>query len=590
MTDILFLVPPFFSTEFQSLALHNLQACTRAEGYSADIRYINFEVAKRFGEYYNLFCQMNYFQLGERIFAKAAWGDQVGEQFYDGLYNYRDIYNREKSPVKFFNGNRELTIAELKECEVLANSWLTDIEQELKNLNYRYVGVMSSFEQINVGVCLLKMVKKHNSGITTFMGGFNCEHEMAEGILSLDRDTEFLDYIFNGESERSLIDLLKNGGSENRIIRGEPIQDLDVIPDLDYSDYFNQQLEEVEHISLVMEHSRGCWWGEKSQCTFCGTSDRVGYRQKSLSRIKEELESAKKWGVKRLHTADLIMPDSHLTDLLPYLKEQDYGWRFYFEQKVSLKFHEMKLLKDAGVIEIQPGIESLSNNVLKLMAKGTTVKQNITFLRDATTLDFELFWNMVWGVPGETIEDYREMNSLIPLLVHLIPPIGIFHMTMVRFSPYFRNPDLYGIEGVEPIPSYRDVYPSYADIDKIAIIFRCHYREENLEDPTEIERLIKQLDEWNTRWNNTLFRPRLEITRQGSGEVILLDTRGLEGCDVKTEVDSEFIRELIEPSIYSGSALQKTLLEKKVAIKDGKFIVPLVVIGDEIRREYGEGC
>lgn len=590
MTDILFLVPPFFSPDFQSLALHNLQACVRDAGYSADIRYLNFEVARRLGNYYNSFCQMNYFQLGERIFAKAAWGDLVGEQFQEGLYNYRDVYNRDQNPVQFFPDNRELTIDELKECELIVTEWLQDIEVELNDLNYKYVGVMSSFEQINAGVTLLKMIKRFNPDITTFIGGFNCEHEMSQGILSLDRERLFLDYIFSGESEISLVQFLKSGGAEDRIITGEPLMDLDLIPDLDYSDYFNQLLEDVEHVSLVMEHSRGCWWGEKKQCSFCGTSDRIRFREKSFNRIKREIESAKKWGVERLHTADLIMPHSHLKDLLPYLKEQDDGWQIYFEQKVSLRYEEMKLLKDAGVLEIQPGIETLSNNILKKMNKGTTLKQNLTFLRHATALEFELFWNMVWGIPGETIEDYREMNRLIPLLIHLTPPIGLFHMTMVRFSPYFKSPEHYGISNVKPIRSYYEVYPDFVDIEKLAIIFRCDYREENLENEVEINRLVELLDEWNSRWSNTLFIPKLEVTQQGDGTVILLDTRGLPECDIKKELDKESIDLLFSPSIYEGSELQNMFIESKVAIRDGEFFVPLATITKEIRELYGKSC
>ena len=41
----------------------------------------------------------------------------------------------------------------------------------------------------------------------------------------------------------------------------------------------------------------------------------------------------------------------------------------------------MRLLRDAGVTTIQPGIESFSDRVLKLMKKGVTGLQNIQLLK-----------------------------------------------------------------------------------------------------------------------------------------------------------------------------------------------------------------
>ncbi|MGL1893226.1 MAG: RiPP maturation radical SAM C-methyltransferase [Spirochaetaceae bacterium] len=582
MNDLLLIVPPFFSPELQSLGLHNLQACARKEGFSTDIKYVNFELARRLGDNFKNFCVMNYFQLGERIFAKAAWGDLVGEQFYDGLYDFSDIFDWDRNPVKFFDEQNQLTIAELKKCEKIATSWLLDLEEQFKDLPYKYVGISSSYEQINAGIALFKIIKRLNPEIITFIGGFNCEEEMAKGIASLDSDRQYIDYIFSGESEISLINFLKDGGSKNRIIRSELLQDMNIIPDLDYSDYFNQLNFKTEHKLLVMEHSRGCWWGEKTQCKFCGVG-RLQFRKKNFDRIKTELENAKKWGIKRLHMADLAMPDSHLTDLLPHLIDEDYGWEIYFEQKVSLNYEQLKLLKKSGVNEIQPGIETLSDNVLKKMSKGTSMRQNLTFLRDGTSLGLEVLWNIVWGIPGETIEDYREMNKLIPLLVHLMPPVGIFHMTLVRFSPYFNNPKQYGITNIKPIKSYYDVYPDFVDIDNLAMIFKCEHNEENLNDKTELIKFLELLESWNSRWENNLFTPKLEITKLGDGTVILLDTRGIEGCEVKRELSPVEIELLLYPAIYTNSDMENMFIENKVAILDDGFFIPLVIITEEMR-------
>lgn len=595
MDSVLLIVPPFASVEFQSLALHNLQALGRKNGYCVDILYLNMEFAKLLGEGYRTFCNLNYFLLGERVFAKAAWGDLVDEQIYPGLYNYRDICKRDFNPIVFFPKNSELTIEELKRCEDLAITWGKDLEKRFRSLNYKYIGVTSSFEQVNSGITVLKAVKRGTPGVVTFIGGFNCENRMAYGIDSLDPDREIIDYIFSGESDSSFISFLKNSGSDNRIIYSEPFPSLNEIPNLDYTDYFVQlkkyfpELLGSGNLSLAMESSRGCWWGEKSQCSFCGTSQRVRFREKSFSRIKNELEAAKKWGINRVHMADLIMPEKHLTELLPYLSNSRDKWRIYFEEKVSLNYNELKLLKSAGVMEIQPGIETLSNNILKKMAKGTSLKQNITFLKDATTVGFEIFWNIVWGIPGESISDYKKMNELLPLISHLEPPVGIFHMTLVRFSPYFNNPEKYGISNISPLKSYYKVYPNYVNIKDLALIFTCEYLNENVENPGEIEKLIQYIEVWNNSWKNFLTRPRLELSIKGDGTAVVLDTRELAELTIYNVSDDEILN-LLEVKLFTGSKIQNKLINKKYAIKEGNDFIPLVLLGDDIRKNYGNSC
>ena len=65
-------------------------------------------------------------------------------------------------------------------------------------------------------------------------------------------------------------------------------------------------------------------------------------------------------------------------------------------------------MAQAGVTKIQPGIESLSSNVLRLMRKGVRAIQNVNLLRWAQYYDIDVAWNLLWGFPGETEQDYTE--------------------------------------------------------------------------------------------------------------------------------------------------------------------------------------
>lgn len=590
---ILLIVPPFAQVEFQSLAIHTLQALAKKEGFSVKIFYANIHLASILGPDYTSFCEMNYFLLGERMFAKAAWGDKVPNQIDKTIYNYRTIYDRDYNPLQLFPQITELSRSHLKKIEAKIENWMKILEDQFQDLSFSYVGITSSFEQNNAAMAILQRIKKANPKIKTLFGGYNCEGENAKGIRSLDPDSQIIDYIFSGESENTFLEFIKNGNNEifpeESIIIGSPLKNLDDLPDLDYSDYFTQIEKYLprnalkrKDMSLVMETSRGCWWGEKNQCRFCGTSERICFREKSSNRIIKEIKAAEKWNISKLHMADLIMPEKNFEKLLPLLKENGQNWEIYYEQKVITDYKKLALIKDSGISKIQPGIESFSTELLKKMRKGLSLKQNLIFLKNALLLDLDLYWNIVWGIPGETNKEYKKMNSLIPLISHLHPPVGIFYMTLIKYSPYYNEPHKYGIKDIRPLPSYSVVYPDGTLLDKIALIYTCKYKTETMDDQNEIDKLIASVERWNLQWKHILTRPRLQIELQDDNKAVLIDTRRIDGNKMKNELTKDQINELRCSKKYTGTSIQNWALNIKAAILEENEIIPLVIINPEV--------
>jgi radical SAM superfamily enzyme YgiQ (UPF0313 family) len=73
-----------------------------------------------------------------------------------------------------------------------------------------------------------------------------------------------------------------------------PVHDMDELPFPDYDDYFEQlakcSLSREVDVHLVTESSRGCWWGAKHHCTFCGLNGAtMAFRSKSPDRAFEEI-------------------------------------------------------------------------------------------------------------------------------------------------------------------------------------------------------------------------------------------------------------------------------------------------------------
>src|SRR5258708_15840287 len=86
-------------------------------------------------------------------------------------------------------------------------------------------------------------------------------------------------------------------------------------------------------------------------------------------------------------------------------KKREFG--LFYEVKANLRKDQVQLLREAGIETIQPGIESLSDNVLRIMRKGVTTLQNIQLLKWCTELGLKVIFNIIWGFPGETPDDYK---------------------------------------------------------------------------------------------------------------------------------------------------------------------------------------
>jgi hypothetical protein len=153
----------------------------------------------------------------------------------------------------------------------------------------------------------------------------------------------------------------------------------------------------------------------------------------------------------------------------------------------------------AGVTSIQPGIESLSSNVLGLMRKGVRAVQNVNLLRWSQYYGIRVSWNLLWGFPGETEQDYAEQAAVIPDLFHLPPPSVASRIWLERFSPLFTGQDTTTqLSDRTPERSYRYIYPDDIDLDRIAYFFD-YQAESYVSDDTYIA-VRRAVAAWSDSW------------------------------------------------------------------------------------------
>src|SRR5713101_4503887 len=79
-----------------------------------------------------------------------------------------------------------------------------------------------------------------------------------------------------------------------RFDNGPMVREMDKLPVPDYSDFFEQfkasRYDREWQPSVFLETSRGCWWGERMHCTFCGLNgSTMTFRSKSARRGLHQL-------------------------------------------------------------------------------------------------------------------------------------------------------------------------------------------------------------------------------------------------------------------------------------------------------------
>ncbi len=420
------------------------------------------------------------------------------------------------------------------------------------------VGFTSLFFQTVASFALARRIKERSPGVVTVLGGAACEAEMG---LEYVRRVGQIDYVFSGPAlvsfpefverrlagdvagcekidgvfSRSNIVLVRVGGcgagGGGLRATGADLDINRVVP-LDYGAFLDRLEREFPggevRAMLLFETSRGCSWGEKVACTFCGLNGTaMRYREmlpgKALGYIREVLDHVPRC---RFYLAvDTIVPGGYFGEVFPRLEAPE-GVAMMYEVRSDLGEEELEALWGAGVYVIQPGIEALSTGTLKLMRKGTTAFGNIRFLKRCLRHPFRIEWNLLIGSPGEGEEVYEKYLSDLPLLWHLHPPGGAFPISFDRFSQYFERPGEWGLE-LRPHEYYGYAYPwEESVLAKVAY----HFVEAGGDGGrlgVWLDRLNKAVARWWERWDGGggAMRARLKLERVGGGYRIC-DSRG----------------------------------------------------------------
>ena len=516
-TDLCLVVPPFAQVETPTLGVAILAAACRARGMRVAVVHANLMLAARTGyASYRSIANSNVASLlGERLFLAHAYSVDSAQAF--------DLPAPLSAPLQAQHDAIAPSVGPL----------LDDVCGRILALQPRIVGISSSYQQTLAASAIAHRLKAAAPDIRIVLGGPNAASPMGEALAEI---FPWIDHFFSGEADIAFPDFCETllrgeGGDLPRVIHCAPLTDMRRSPAPDFSDYFadlhalGDALPATLPEALPVETSRGCWWGAKNHCTFCGLNGAtMMFREKPAATALSEFDALEtEWGVGRFAVADNIMPLRYLTELLPSLAARERRPTLFYEVKANLKHDQLALMIRAGIDTIQPGIESLSSPVLKLMRKGVSAHQNIALLRDCRSLGIAVAWNYLYGFPGEEVAHYAAVAPVIPALEHLEPPNDFSPLIVDRFSPYHSTPEAFGIAGIEPIAAYCGLFPLDARLDAIAYHFKGRYTTDLLDDADALLAMARAIGLWRLQWAIG-SGPELKIVTEG-GVPMLIDTR-----------------------------------------------------------------
>lgn len=538
-----------------SIQLATIEAALRKAGLEADVLelFLDYAALLTVPFYQKLASRSGFIE--EWVFARHYYGPETGE----------DLTGFLRSGPHF--GVDEATLHELSHK---AGVFLDQTVARIDWNQYDVVGISLTISQLGSSMALARRLKLAYPHLRIVFGGTACAGPTGDTLL---RICPYVDVVVRVEGEDvfpELVERLRSGRPiddlhgisyrEGGAVRGTPTgalyQSRAGRPHLRYDGYFqrlaNLGLTNEVEVWLPFESSRGCWWGEKSHCTFCGLHEIMRAREWDADVVFDELKDwADRYGVTRFFSVDLILPRKYYETFLAHLEKEDLGWTLFYEIKANVKRAAVERLAGAGVRWIQPGIESLDREVLKLMRKGVRPIDNIQLLKWCQELGIAVNWNVIIGTPGENPSAYPVMAERMRQLFHLPPPICFLEFEMHRFSPYHNDPAQFGIGNVRPHATYRHIFP-VPEEDLQNLVYRFEYDIEGRAEPPSV--YAKPVMDAIHAWQDAYRRgASLNLRTRADGGTEIEDRRYGPGRTYSLDADETVLYGFLDRSVQEGT-------------------------------------
>lgn len=426
------------------------------------------------------------------MFSVAAFGDEAPDHGRRLLEHYPDFTDwllaDIQQPEEYLFALRDIGIPK----------YLDRLMETIAWDRFEVVGFTSTFQQNTASFALAARIKREFSSVKVLFGGANFEGEMG---VELVRSVPCIDYAVISEGDITFPEFLialqegrdpaevagvvcRRNGTVGELRTRPLFRQLDELPFPDYDEYFERagRLELFptgyrREVEIPFESARGCWWGQKHHCTFCGLNGKgIAFRGKPPERVLEELgQAARRYGTSRFSAVDNILDMSYLKTFLPKLVEEGAGYELFYEIKANLTREQIQLLSDAGVRPTRHRVAELPRARSHEQGHyGHPECQHFALdalLRRRRHLEHPL---RLPRRDGRRLPPARGVHT-----VHRssAAPDATIRIMMERFSPMFSDRASFPVRYMRPRASYGYVYPERVDLERVAYTFDYEFEE-----------------------------------------------------------------------------------------------------------------
>ena len=516
-TDVLLIFPPFAHWNYREIypSLPVVASALKQYGYSVEQLDLNNEYIDW---YLNSEQHYKKIEKAKKIVGDYERSESLTKSEYDN-YIYLNKYisvnkllSRTEEPTKGIV--RKIMSHEIPEfmCSVNRNDVLNNnkynkfhskifdkfidhILSKKKPRNLKLVGMSIPMPtQIMPAIYFANEIKKKWNNVPVVFGGPQCsffEDDIKHKVIC-DANLEGL---VCGEGEESVV-VLMDMYKENNVL-------YDRVPNFYYSKnkklykskaglikdintfkkpYYKKSLIKRWHVNeLSVVTSRRCSWGKCAYCDFQSYYKSRQVRDPKLVVNDMEL-MVKEYGVNRFNLAcDTIEPEWIKVFSEEIIRKKiKVFWKTFM--KVNLKYTEslFEQMKKSGAYDLGIGLDSLDDNVLKLMRKGYDCKEATEFIGRMTRANLKFTMLMIANLPSTTyqsaLNQYEYISNLLTKKLlncdgsYPDCEIGCGRYQLLSGSPIGRNPKKYGLSEKGFVPEQDDYcFYSYNELQYIEL-------------------------------------------------------------------------------------------------------------------------
>jgi len=355
--DVVLVVPPFADVERPALGPSLLAAALGQRGLRAVVVYPNLAWAERIGlPLYAWFANRG---EADAETTALALSTLVSEWVFADLASDRIDATPSYGERFLAPALDPATLARVLATLELREAFVCETVEQIQRLRPRIVGFTTTLTSMTAGLALARRLAAGPDRPLIVFGGSACEEAMGAALLAA---FDVVDWVCSGEGEVAFVEFaaaivagerphVAGMRSRGGLARTPAPVAMDSLPIPDFRDYFvalaRSPLREQLRPRLPFESSRGCWWGQKHHCSFCGLNGAtMQFRAKTPERALTELRTlVDTWQIADVEAVDNIVDHRYFASVFPRLAAEGPEVRLFYEIKSNLDRDDVALLR-----------------------------------------------------------------------------------------------------------------------------------------------------------------------------------------------------------------------------------------------------